>query len=103
MQNPEARSVIQSLEPLGTPSDAVADLRAGYKGASFDPKFVEPWTKRNRIPPQFVHAEKGLEVIRTLANTDPEVLATFKHLMESGAKTARVIKKQPKRKKKKKK
>lgn len=90
------------LAPPGTPREAVADLRAGYKGASFDPKFVEPWTKRNRIPPQFVRAERGIEVIKELANTDPVVLATFKQLMESGAKTARVIKKQPKRRKKKK-
>ena len=88
------------LAPPGTPAQAVADLRKGYEGASTDPKFVVPWTKRNRIPPQFVNAETGKKVIASLANASPQVIATFKDLMEAGKKNLRVVTKQPTRKKK---
>lgn len=87
------------LAPPGSPAQAVADLRKGYELASKDEDFIKAWIKRNRIPPEFVDVETGQRVFRSLANTDPKILATFKELVETGKK-ARVIKKQPTRKKK---
>jgi len=89
------------LAPPGTPAAAVADLRKGYEMASHDQDFVKSWIKRNGIPPEFIGIEEGQHVFQSLANTDPKILATFKELLEQGKRTARVVKKQPTRKKKK--
>lgn len=89
------------LAPPGTPAEAVADLRTGYEKASHDKGFIKAWIKRNRIPPEFVGVEEGERVFKSLANTDPKILATFKDMVETGKRTARVVKKQPTRKKKK--
>jgi len=88
------------LAPPGTPADAVAALRNGYKSASADAGFIEAWVKRNGIPPEFVDTKSGEKVIRTLAETDPKVLATFKELLAAGSRADKVVKPQPRKKKK---
>jgi len=87
------------LAPPGTPAAAVADLRKGYELASKDPDFAKAWIKRNGVPPEFVGHEEGNRVFKSLADTDPKILATFKDLVEKGKLNATVVKKQPKKKK----
>ena len=87
------------LAPPGTPAAAVADLRKGYELASKDPEFAKAWIKRNGVPPEFVGHEEGERVFASLANTDPQILATFKDMVEKGKLNAKVVKKQPQKKK----
>jgi tripartite-type tricarboxylate transporter receptor subunit TctC len=87
------------LAPPGSPPEAVAALRKGYEMASSDPDFVKAWIKRNGIPPEFVGVEEGERVFKSLADTDPKILATFKEMVESGKKSAKTVKKQPTKKK----
>lgn len=90
------------LAPPGTPAQAVADLRKGYAAASSDESFKKAWIKRNGVPPEFVDVKTGSHAIRSLANTDPKILATFKKLISTGSTPDRKVKKQPRKKKKKK-
>jgi len=89
------------LAPPGTPAKAVADLRKGFAAASQDAGFKKAWVKRNGVPPEFVDVTTGSRVIRSLADTDPKILATFKELIESGKNPDRKVKSQPRKKKKK--
>lgn len=77
--------------PPGTPAAALEALRKGYAAASGDPEFEADSIKRNGIPYGFVDVKTGERVIQTLANTDPKVLATFKDLIEKGAKADKEV------------
>jgi len=83
------------LAPPGTQPRAVADLRKGYEAASKDRTFIEQWIQHNGIPPEFVGTERGEKAIASLANTDPKILATFKELLDAGARSATGVEKPP--------
>jgi tripartite-type tricarboxylate transporter receptor subunit TctC len=87
------------LAPPGTPKQAVADLRTGFDKLSKDPEVNKKGMERNGVPYEWVPVPKGEKVIRTLADTDPKVLAEFQRLLDVGSKVDKVV--APKAKKKK--
>jgi len=87
------------LAPPGTPAQAVADLRTGFDKMTEDATLNKTGMERNGVPYEWVEVKKGERVIKSLANTDPKVLAEFKRLIDVGAKADKVV--APKAKKKK--
>jgi len=64
--------------PYGTPPAAVTALRAGFERASNDPEFIEDSTRRNGVPFTFVNVARGEAIFRSLADVNPEILATLR-------------------------
>lgn len=87
------------LAPPGTPEQAVADLRTGFDKLSKDPAVNKLGMDRNGVPYEWVPVRTAERVIKSLAETDPKVLAEFQRLLDMGAKADKVV--TPKAKKKK--
>lgn len=64
--------------PRGTPADAVATLRQGFKDASEDPDFIKETMTRNGVPFSYVGMAEGEAKFRSLADISPDVLKTLR-------------------------
>jgi hypothetical protein len=72
------------LAPPGTPPDVLAMLRRGYEDASNDPDMIKQSIAMNGLPYSFVGAQRGRDVLLSLAEVTPEVLGTLRKTIESG-------------------
>ena len=79
--------------PPGTPAPAVAALRAAFEKFKSDAIVNDAAVKHNGFPWEWVEFGNGERIIKSLADTDPKVLATFKELIETGEKAAESIQK----------
>jgi hypothetical protein len=66
------------LAPPATPAQPLALLRKAYEAASNDPDFIAESTKRFGMPYTYINVDRGRGVFRSLADVNPEVLATLK-------------------------
>jgi tripartite-type tricarboxylate transporter receptor subunit TctC len=66
------------LAPRGTPAAAVDALRVGFERAASDPDFIKESVSRNGIPYSYVSVAQGQEIIRSLAEVSPDLLATLR-------------------------
>ena len=77
-----AEMTFTGFAPQGTPPEALADLRAAYAAAAHDPEFIEKSMQMNGLPYSFVDVARGREILASLAQVSPEVLATLNKVIE---------------------
>lgn len=71
------------LAPPGSPAEALAALREGFRAAINDADFVKESVQRNGIPYAHVDVERGKAVFRALAEVSPEILKTIRASVDS--------------------
>jgi tripartite-type tricarboxylate transporter receptor subunit TctC len=65
------------LAPRGVPAEAVVALRKGFESAAADPDFVKESLAKNGIPYSYVSVQQGRDILRSLAEVSPDVIATL--------------------------
>jgi hypothetical protein len=66
------------LAPRGVSPAALEALRKGFELAASDPNFVKDSLAKNGIPYSYVGVAQGGDVIRSLADVSPDVIATLR-------------------------
>ena len=78
LTNEAGEMTFVGFAPRGTPPDAVATLRRGFKDASEDPDFIKETMTRNGVPFSYVGIREGEAKFRSLADVSPDVLRTLR-------------------------
>jgi hypothetical protein len=67
-----------SLAPRGVPTAVLEALRNGFVAAANDPDFVKDSLAKNGIPYSYVSVARGGEIIRSLTEVSPAVIASLR-------------------------
>ncbi len=78
------KASIALLTTPETPRQALADLQAGFEGATKDAKWIGFYKKRG-APFIATYARDAKKSIASLGDTDPKLVAYFKKFLEAGA------------------